>query len=107
MSNDQLVGLLATGFTCATLSAARIAADSSTNANSGYTAISVLLGWAQAWRGKVSDDYVKKQVVSDPHFPASIRVIGPARNTDVCYDAFKVQSTDRIFVAPEQRVRIW
>jgi putative endopeptidase len=74
----------------------------------GYTGDQrVLLGWAQAWRGKVTDDYVKKQVVSDPHSPRQFRVIGPARNTDTWYDAFKVQSGDKMFVAPEQRVRIW
>ena len=74
----------------------------------GYTGDQrVFLGWAQAWRGKVTDDYVKKQVVSDPHSPRQFRVIGPARNTDVWYDAFKVQPNDKMFVAPGQRVRIW
>ena len=74
----------------------------------GYTGDQrVLLGWAQAWRGKVTDDYVKKQVVSDPHSPRQFRVIGPIRNTDAWYDAFKVQPTEKMFVAPEQRVRIW
>ena len=67
----------------------------------------VFLGWAQAWRGKVSDDYVRKQVVSDPHSPRQFRVIGPTRNVDAWYDAFKVQSTDKMFVPPEGRVRIW
>ena len=67
----------------------------------------VFLGWAQAWRGKVTDDYVKKQVVSDPHSPRQFRVIGPARNTDAWYEAFKVESTDKMFVAPDQRVHIW
>ena len=74
----------------------------------GYTGEQrVLLGWAQAWRGKVTDDYVKKQVVSDPHSPRQFRVIGPTRNTDVWYDAFKVQPSDKMFVPPDQRVRIW
>src|SRR5438067_1239156 len=67
----------------------------------------VLLGWAQAWRGKVSDDYVRKQVVCDPHSPRQFRVDGPTRNIDAWYDAFKVQSGDKMFVAPEQRARIW
>jgi len=67
----------------------------------------VLLGWAQAWRGKATDDYVKKQVVSDPHSPRQFRVIGPARNTDAWYKAFKVQSGDKMFVPPDQRVHIW
>ena len=48
----------------------------------GYTGDQrVLLEWAQAWRGKVSDDYVKKQVVSDPHCPPQLRVIGPPLET--------------------------
>ena len=62
---------------------------------------------AQAWRGKVTDDYVRKQVVSDPHSPRQFRVIGPSRNTDAWYDSFKVESTDKMFVPPDQRVRIW
>ena len=67
----------------------------------------VLLGWAQAWRGKVSDDYVRKQVVSEPHSPRQFRVNGPTRNIDAWYDAFKVQPGDKMFVAPEHRARIW
>jgi putative endopeptidase len=67
----------------------------------------VFLGWAQAWRGKVTDDYVRKQVVSDPHSPRQFRVIGPARNVNAWYDAFDVQPKDKMFVAPDQRVRIW
>jgi len=74
----------------------------------GYTGEQrVMLGWAQAWRGKVTDDYVKKQVVSDPHSPRQFRVIGPARNTDAWYDSFKVESADKMFVPSDQRVRIW
>jgi putative endopeptidase len=74
----------------------------------GYTGEQrVLLGWAQAWRGKVSDDYVRKQVVSDPHSPRQFRVIGPARNIDAWYDAFKVKPDDKMYVAPEARTRIW
>ena len=67
----------------------------------------VFLGWAQAWRGKVTDDYVRKQVVSDPHSPRQFRVIGPARNVDVWYDAFQVKPDAKEYVAPDQRVRIW
>jgi len=67
----------------------------------------VLLGWAQAWRGKVRDDYVRKQVASDPHSPRAFRVIGPTRNIDDWYAAFGVKPADAYYLAPEQRVRIW
>jgi putative endopeptidase len=67
----------------------------------------VFLGWAQAWRGKVTDDYVKKQVVSDPHSPRRFRVLGPTRNIDAWYEAFGVKPGDAMYLPPEQRVRIW
>jgi putative endopeptidase len=67
----------------------------------------VLLGWAQAWRGKVTDDFVRKQVVSDPHSPRQFRVNGVVRNMDAWYAAFGVKPGDKLYVAPGMRVRIW
>jgi putative endopeptidase len=67
----------------------------------------VFLGWAQAWRGKVREDYLRKQVASDEHSPRAFRVIGPTRNIDDWYAAFGVKPGDAYYVAPGQRVRIW
>jgi putative endopeptidase len=67
----------------------------------------VFLGWAQAWRGKVRDDAVRRQVVSDPHSPRQYRVNGPVRNIDAWYAAFGVKPGDALYVPPEKRVRIW
>ncbi len=65
------------------------------------------LGWAQAWRGKPRDDFLRHQVVSDPHSPRMFRVIGPLRNLDAWYSAFGVKPEDKYSLAPDQRVRIW
>ncbi|NJD31124.1 MAG: peptidase M13 [Gammaproteobacteria bacterium] len=74
----------------------------------GYTGDQrVLLGWAQAWRGKVTDDFVRKQVVTDPHSPRQFRVIGPTRNIDAWYESFGVKAGDAMFLPPDKRVRIW
>jgi putative endopeptidase len=67
----------------------------------------VLLGWAQAWRGKVTDTFVTQQVINDPHSPRQFRVNGVVRNLDAWYQAFGIQQDDKLFVAPENRVRIW
>jgi putative endopeptidase len=67
----------------------------------------VLLGWAQAWRGKARDDAMKQQVASDQHSLRTFRVIGPTRNIDEWYTAFGVKPGDKYYVPPEQRVRIW
>ena len=74
----------------------------------GYTGDQrVFLGWAQAWRGKVTDDFVRRQVVSDPHSPRQFRVNGVVRNIDAWYADFGVKPGDKLYVAPEQRVKIW
>ena len=67
----------------------------------------VFLGWAQAWRGKVTDDFVRRQVVSDPHSPRQFRVNGVVRNIDSWYDLFGVKPGEKLYVAPAQRVHIW
>jgi putative endopeptidase len=67
----------------------------------------VFLGWAQAWRGKAREDFIRKQVVSDPHSPRAFRVDGPVRNVDAWYAAFGVKPGDAYWLAPDQRVKIW
>ncbi|MGZ8363294.1 MAG: M13-type metalloendopeptidase, partial [Caulobacteraceae bacterium] len=67
----------------------------------------VMLGWAQAWRGALSTDALKKYVTSDPHSPRPFRVKGPMRNIDAWYSAFKVQPGDALYIKPEDRVRLW
>jgi putative endopeptidase len=67
----------------------------------------VFLGWAQAWRGKVTDDFVKRQVTSDPHSPRQFRVNGVVHNIDAWYAAFDVKPGEKLYVAPAERVHIW
>lgn len=67
----------------------------------------VFPGWAQAWRGKAREDYIRKQVISDPHSPRTFRVIGPTRNVDAWYAAFGVKPGNSYYLPPDQRVRIW
>ena len=67
----------------------------------------LLLAFAQAWRGKSRDDALRAQLASDPHSPRKWRVIGPTRNVDAWYSAFDVQPTDKYYLKPEDRVRVW
>lgn len=67
----------------------------------------VFLGWAQVWRAKYRDDYLRQLLVADPHSPPKARVDLPVRNIDAFYAAFGVGPGDPMYVPPEQRVRIW
>jgi putative endopeptidase len=65
------------------------------------------LAWAQGWRGKVRDEMMRMILVSDPHSPYRWRVDGTLRNIDEWYSAFGVKPGDKLYLAPEERVRVW
>ncbi len=65
------------------------------------------MGWAQAWRTKARDEYLRNQVMADPHAPAEFRANAPLSNIDAFYEAFGVKPGDKLYVAPDKRVRIW
>ena len=67
----------------------------------------VFLGWAQAWRIQYRDDSLRQQIVNGPHSPGFVRAYAPLRNVDAWYEAFDVREGDRLYVSPQQRVRIW
>ena len=65
------------------------------------------LSFAQVWRAKYRDDALRNQVMSDVHSPAYFRVNGEVPNLDDWYTAFDVQPGDKLYLPPDQRVRIW
>jgi putative endopeptidase len=65
------------------------------------------LSWAQAWRSLMRDARLRTQVMSDPHSPSKFRVNGVVRNMDAWYSAFGVQPGEQLYLAPDERVRIW
>jgi putative endopeptidase len=65
------------------------------------------LAYAQLWRVKGREDSWRNQVASDPHTPDRYRAIAPLRDLDAWYAAFDVKPGDKMYIAPEDRVRIW
>jgi len=74
----------------------------------GFTgAQRVFLGWAQVWQAKGRDEEVIRRLATDPHSPNEFRCNGVVRNVDEFFTAFDVQPGDGLYLAPEDRVRIW
>jgi len=65
------------------------------------------IGYAQAWRSKQREESLRKNLLSDPHSPASYRVIGVLRNMPEFYTAFDVREGDGMYLPAEERVKIW
>jgi putative endopeptidase len=67
----------------------------------------LFMGWTQVWRTLWRDDALRQQIINGPHSPGQIRAFAPLRNVDAWYEAFNVKPGDQLYVAPEDRVRIW
>jgi len=65
------------------------------------------LSWAQVWRGNILPESAAQQIVTDPHSPGEYRTIGAPVNMDAWYEAFNVKPGDKLYKAPEDRIRIW
>jgi putative endopeptidase len=74
----------------------------------GFTGIQrVFLGYAQVWRMKAREEYLRQQIQTDPHAPAVYRANGAVRNVPEWYDAFGVTEEHALYLPPEERVKIW
>ncbi len=65
------------------------------------------LSYAQSWQEKDRDESVREALASDPHAPAQFRVIGPLRDVDAWYVAFRVRPGQGYYLAPQDRARVW
>ncbi len=65
------------------------------------------LGFSQAWREKLRDEAMLRQVTSDPHSPPQYRADGASINSDGFHDAFATKPGDKMWKAPADRIRLW
>jgi putative endopeptidase len=67
----------------------------------------VFAGWAQVWARKYRDEELRKRIETDPHSPSEFRANGTVSNMPEFYKAFDVKPEDKMYVKPEDRVKIW
>jgi putative endopeptidase len=64
------------------------------------------IAYAQAWATKMRDAALRQRIATGVHAPGQFRAL-TVRNLDAWYDAFGVEQGDALYLAPEERVRIW
>ncbi|RJO72053.1 M13 family peptidase [Nocardia panacis] len=60
--------------------------------------------WARSWRGKQTKEVTVSLLTSDVHSPNEFRCNQIVRNLPEFYRAFEVKDSDKMFLAPDQRV---
>lgn len=74
----------------------------------GYTAEQrFFLSWATVWRTKMREEALRTRIKTDTHSPGQYRAYVPLQNIDAFYEAFDIKEGDKMYIAPENRVRIW
>ena len=66
-----------------------------------------IYGFAQVWRGKVRDERELELIATDPHSASQFRADGTTINADAYHDAFHTKPGDKMWKAPEDRLRLW
>jgi putative endopeptidase len=64
------------------------------------------LAYAQSWRVKIRDAELRQRLSTDVHAPDNIRAQA-VRNIDGWYAPFHVQSGQKLYLSPDDRVKIW
>jgi putative endopeptidase len=65
------------------------------------------MGFAQAWREKIRDNFAIDLLQSDVHAISFVRVIGTLVNQPAFYETFDVKPGDKMYLPPEDRVIVW
>jgi predicted metalloendopeptidase len=62
--------------------------------------------FAQRWRRVQTETALRKQITTDTHPPGEYRT-DTVRNVDAWYEAYKIGPSDKLYLKPEARVRVW
>ncbi|MGV8947258.1 MAG: M13 family metallopeptidase [Lutibacter sp.] len=74
----------------------------------GFTAEQrFFISWATVWRTKMREEALRNLIKTDPHAPGMYRAYMPLTNVDAFYDAFGIKPGDKMYLKPEDRVKIW
>ncbi len=65
------------------------------------------LAYAYSWMGHMRPETLARQVMTDVHSPAFLRVNGPMSNVPAFYQAFGVKPGDPMYRPDSVRVQIW
>lgn len=74
----------------------------------GFTADQrFFLAYAGVWASNITEQAIRQLTKSDPHSLGRWRVNGALPHIDMWYKAFDVQPTDKMYIKPSERLKLW
>ncbi len=82
--------------------------DNPLETKDGFTpAQRFFISYGLVWATNEREEYLRNQVLNDPHSNARFRVNGALPHIDAWYEVFGIKEGDALYLAPEKRARIW
>lgn len=74
----------------------------------GFTADQrFFLAYAGVWASNITEQAIRQLTKSDPHSLGRWRVNGALPHIDMWYKAFDVQPSDKMYIKPSERLKLW
>jgi putative endopeptidase len=74
----------------------------------GFTPIQrFYLSFANVWRQNIRPQELQRRLKEDVHSPAEVRVNVPLYDFNDFYTAFNIKPTDKRYIKPDERLKIW
>jgi predicted metalloendopeptidase len=64
------------------------------------------IAYAQAWATKTREEALRQRIATGSHAPGQYRALS-VRNMQPWYDAFGIKEGDKLYLAPDERVKVW
>lgn len=65
------------------------------------------IAYAEVWAANITEAEIRQRTKSDPHALGMWRVNGALPHINMWYDAFGVNSSDKMFIPVDQRLKLW
>ena len=65
------------------------------------------IAYARLWGQNITEAEIRRLTKLDPHSLGLLRVNQALKNIDPFYKAFNIRPTDKMYLAPKDRVVVW
>jgi putative endopeptidase len=110
LENNKINGTLTLGENIADLCGGTIAFNALKKANKVLTLKEkkeFFISYAKLWRQKIRSKELSRLTKSDVHSPGILRVNEVLKNMDEFYETFDITKNDKMYIKPENRIKIF
>ena len=65
------------------------------------------VAYAGVWGQNITEKEIRNRLLNDVHSQGEWRVKGALPHINAWYDAFNIQPSDKLYLAPEKRLKLW